>query len=126
MGTCHLRWPEIAWLVADALRHFDGARYALHEWVVMPNHVHALLTPHPPHRLGDIVKTWKQFSGLRANRLLRRAGSRFWQPESFDRWVRNDEERARIGRYIRENPVKAGLCADAASWPWSSAAGSVS
>lgn len=122
LGACYLRRPAIARVVVDALRHFDGKRYLLHEWVVMPNHAHALLTPNPPHRLGDIVKTWKQFSALRANRLLGCVGKRFWQPESFDRWVRDDAERVRIVRYVRENPVKAGLCLAASDWPWSSAA----
>lgn len=122
LGRCHLCRSEIARLVVEALRYFDEKRYHLHEWVVMPNHVHALLTPVLPHRLGEIVKAWKQYSALRANRFLGCQGERFWQTESFDRWVRNEAERVRIVRYIRENPVRAGLCTGEADWPWSSAA----
>ncbi len=121
VGACHLRRPEIAAMVAEALRFFDGSRYQLHEWVVMPNHVHVLVWPMPNQVLGEIVKSWKQFTSLRAKRLLGLRESRFWQPESFDHWVRNDEERGRISRYIRNNPVAAGLCATPEEWRWSSA-----
>jgi hypothetical protein len=46
---------------------------------------------------------------------------RFWQPESYDHWIRNDEERARIAAYIRRNPVSARLCKEPEEWRWSSA-----
>jgi len=120
-GACHLRRPEIAEMVADALRFFDGSRYQLHEWVVMPNHVHVLIWPMPNQLLSGIVKSWKQFTSLRAKRLLGLQEGRFWQPESFDHWVRNDDERGRIARYIRNNPVTAGLCSRPEEWRWSSA-----
>jgi putative transposase len=121
-GACHLQQPEIARLVSEALRHFDAVRYTLHAWVVMPNHVHALLTPLGQHALGEILKSWKQFSALRAKRALNLAGGRFWQPEAYDHWVRDAIEHERITRYILQNPVKARLCARPEDWPWSSAA----
>ena len=121
-GACHLRQPEIARLVADAMRHFDAERYTLHAGRVMPNHVHALLTPHGRHALGEIVKSWKQFSALRARRVLNLTAGRFWQPETYDHWVRDAAEHERITRYILQNPVKARLCARPEDWPWSSAA----
>ena len=120
-GACHLRRPEIAELVAGALKFFHEQRYLLREWVVMPNHVHVLFWPMPNHLVGDLVKSWKQFTSLRAKRMLGLPEGRFWQPESFDHWVRNDEERARIARYIRNNPVTARLCARPEDWRWSSA-----
>lgn len=120
-GACHLRRTEIATLVAGALAFFHGQRYLLREWVVMPNHVHALLWPMPNHLVGEIVKSWKQFTSLRAKPMLGLPVGRFWQPESFDRWVRNDEERAHISKYIRHNPVTAMLCAQPEEWRWSSA-----
>jgi REP element-mobilizing transposase RayT len=120
-GACHLRRPDIARLVAGALNYFHGQRYLLREWVVMPNHVHALLWPMPNYLLGGIVKSWKQFTSLRAKRILGLAEGRFWQPEPFDHWVRDDKEHDRIVRYIRNNPVTARLCARAEDWPWSSA-----
>ncbi len=120
-GACHLRRPEIAGLVAGALQFFHEKRYRLREWVVMPNHVHVLFWPMPNYLVGEVVKSWKQFTSLRAKRLLGLPAGRFWQPEPFDHWVRNDEERARIARYIRHNPVTARLCIQPEDWRWSSA-----
>ncbi len=120
-GACHLRRPEIAELVAGAMRHFEKTRYLLPEWVVMPNHVHAILWPMPNHVLGDILKSWKQFTSRRAKELLALGEEAFWQPESYDHWIRNDDEKARISRYIRNNPVTARLCAHPEDWRWSSA-----
>jgi REP element-mobilizing transposase RayT len=121
-GACHLRRADIANLVVGALKFFDGQRYFLRGWVVMPNHVHVLFWPTPNQVVGAIVKSWKQFTSLRAKKILGLAEGRFWQPEAFDHWVRDDEERARIARYIRNNPVAARLCAKPEEWPWSSAA----
>jgi REP element-mobilizing transposase RayT len=120
-GACCLRQPGIADLVAGALQFFHDQRYVLREWVVMPNHVHVLFWPMPNHLVGEIVKSWKQFTSLRAKRMLGLTEHRFWQPEAYDHWVRDDEQRARIARYIRGNPVAAGLCACPEDWQWSSA-----
>jgi REP element-mobilizing transposase RayT len=122
-GACHLGDPEIARLTTDTLVHFHGERYTLEAWVIMPNHVHVLLTPLARHRLGDIVRSWKQYVSLRARRALREptTNGRFWQPEAYDHWVRDDAEKARIRRYIHDNPVKASLCKHPEDWPWSSA-----
>ena len=120
-GACHLRRPEIGDMVAGALKFFHESRYLLREWVVMPNHVHVLLWPMPNHLVGDIIKSWKQFTSLRAKRALGLPEGRFWQPEPFDHWIRDDDERARIARYIQHNPVTARLCARPENWRWSSA-----
>src|SRR5207249_10743823 len=120
-GACHLRRPDIADLVADAIRHFHQSRYVLEDWVVMPNHAHALVWPMPNHLLSEILKSWKQFTSRPANKILNLAEEPFWQPESYDHWIRNDDEKARIRRYIRNNPVNAGLCRLPEDWPWSSA-----
>lgn len=121
-GACWLNDERVAQLVADALRHFDRERYRLHAWVVMPNHVHALVHPLSGHTLEEILHSWKSFTAHRANKLLGRDGE-FWQPESYDHWVRNEAEFERFKRYIEENPVKARLCAQPADWRWSNAAG---
>ena len=120
-GECRLRQPEIAGLVADAIRFFEGERYLLRAWVVMPNHVHVVLWPMPNHTLSHIAQSWKRFTARQANNVLNRSGQAFWQPESFDHWVRNDEEHARCCRYVEYNPVKARLCARPEDWRWSSA-----
>jgi len=120
-GECHLRNPTVADLVATALRHFEGERYLLPAWVVMPNHVHVIVWPMPDETLSEILKSWKTYTGREANKLLERVGQAFWQRESFDHWIRDDDEKARISRYIRNNPVTARLCAAPEEWRWSSA-----
>ncbi len=120
-GECVLKRPDIANLVASALRFFEGQRYRLDAWVVMPNHVHAVLWPMPNYMLSAIVQSWKRYTSREANRILNRTGQPFWQPEPYDRWIRNDEEHARCCRYVIHNPVKAGLCAAPEDWKWSSA-----
>ena len=122
-GACWLSKPEIAGLVAGALNHFAGQRYELRAWVVMPNHVHVVVWPMPGHTLSDILHSWKSFTSSQANKLLRRTGEAFWQAESFDHWIRDDEERARLVAYVEDNPVKAGFCRRPEDWNWSSASG---
>jgi REP element-mobilizing transposase RayT len=120
-GACYLRRRDIAELLVNTMRHFHESRYLLHEWVVMPNHAHAVVWPMPNHLLRDILKSWKQFTSRRAKKILGMGEAPFWQPESYDHWIRNDDEKARIIRYIRNNPVTAGLCAQPEDWRWSSA-----
>jgi REP element-mobilizing transposase RayT len=121
-GACWLSKPEIADLVAAALKHFHGQRYELRAWVVMPNHVHAVVWPMPGHTLSDILHSWKSFTSTKANQIVNRSGE-FWQPESFDHWIRDDEEHARLVAYVENNPVKARFCQAPADWKWSSASG---
>jgi REP-associated tyrosine transposase len=119
-GACHLRKPEIATLVQKNLLHFDGPRYHLLAWVVMPNHVHALIeilqTP-----LAEILHGWKSYTSKSANRLLNRAGD-FWQNEYFDRFIRDEEHFRKAVHYIENNPVKAGLVKSPEAWIFGSAA----
>lgn len=107
-GKCHLRNPEASAIVADAMRHFDGARLHCGDFVVMPNHVHWLLIPRPGHSLQKILQSIKRWTATQINKLLDLHGS-LWQKESFDHIVRSREELKRIRAYIRENPPKAGL-----------------
>ncbi len=116
LGECHMRDPRVAQVVADAIRCFDGERYRLLAWCVMPNHAHAVLSPLGEHKLEAILHSWKSFSALQANRLLGRTG-RFWQREYFDHRVRNQASFEKIIRYVRENPRRAGP----RDWPWVSA-----
>jgi REP element-mobilizing transposase RayT len=120
-GACHLRRPDIADMIARALRYFHNVRYVLDDWTVMPNHVHIILWPLPGFTLSAILKNCKRYTARSANILLGKTGETFWQPESYDHWIRNDDEKARIRRYIRMNPVKAGLCGTPEEWKWSSA-----
>ncbi len=102
-GACHLARPEIRDIVETALRHFDGDRYRLGEFVVMPNHIHALVTPLGEHTLSKIVQSWKSFTANKINAAIGGKGH-FWQKEYFDHIVRNPEQMERIRQYIRDNP----------------------
>ena len=119
-GACYLGRPEIAKLVQDELLFFDRKRYRLLEWCVMPNHVHVLIEQVEGAPLSQVVKSWKAYTSRRANLILRRSGP-FWMRDYFDRYIRNREHLATVRRYIRWNPVRAGLCDKPGQWPWSSA-----
>jgi RecG-like helicase/REP element-mobilizing transposase RayT len=111
-GSCWLARPAVGELVAAALRHFDGDRYQLGDFVVMPNHVHVLVRPAPEHKLEEILHAWKSYTAGKANGLLGRTGS-FWQEEYYDHLVRSERQLAGIQEYIRLNPLKARLEAGA-------------
>ena len=121
LGACWLRQAKIADLVTDGLRFHDGEWFDLKSWVVMPNHVHAVIQPLGNHLLGGILKSLKQFTARKANAMINRVGQPFWQRESYDHLIRDRDELERIKRYIIRNPVKAGLCQTPEDWPWSSA-----
>jgi REP element-mobilizing transposase RayT len=90
-----------------------------YQYVIMANHVHLLIQPKiaPDH----LLKSLKGASAREANRMLGRTGEPFWQKESYDHWVRNQEEFEKIRRYIENNPAKAGLVRSPEDYPWSSA-----
>src|SRR4051794_11782898 len=119
-GSCYLRNLSVASMIQDLLLHFDGIRYRMHSWVVMPNHVHLLFTPREGYSLKQIMHTIKSYTSSEANKLLGRSGS-FWMREYFDRFVRNERHFNNAVRYVEQNPVKAGLCRKAEEWQWSSA-----
>ena len=107
-GFCLLKDPALAQIVADALRHFDGERYDLVAWVVMPNHVHVLLTPRPGYALGKILHSWKSFSAHEINKQTGRQGD-VWQHETYDHIVRDPGSMWHFATYIVDNPLQAGL-----------------
>jgi len=109
MGACVLRRPELNGIVADSLRHFDGDRYHLGDFVVMPNHVHLIVCLLGATEIEAQCTSWKHFTARQINRMLGSRG-RFWQEESFDHLIRSAEQFAAIQRYIAENPryLKAG------------------
>ena len=112
-GECVLRRPELKVIVNAALQHSESVDYLLHEWVVMPNHVHVLLTPLKGIRLSKIIQAWKSISAHGINKRLGRNGE-FWQKESFDHIVRNACDMERIRGYIRNQDV-AEMKVDAAT-----------
>jgi REP element-mobilizing transposase RayT len=91
--------------------------YYLHYGMVMPDHVHLILTPHRDVSLPMIMQAIKGASAHRINRLLARRGP-VWQRESFDHILRSDEALADKGEYVLNNPVRKGLVTDPRDWPW--------
>jgi type I restriction enzyme R subunit/putative DNA methylase len=127
MGCCALRHPAVARIVQDSLLYFDGERYRMIAWCIMPNHVHALVEPLVA--LEKIVHGWKS---VRARRLLARNeelglgipdAGHLWMREYWDRFIRDERHLGEAIGYIHQNPVKAGLCDAPEKWMWSSAAG---
>ncbi len=110
MGQCHLKDQKLASLVASSLQFFNDERYDLSCFVVMSNHVHANVKPLHPKRfpLEDILHSWKRFTANEINAKLGLEGP-FWQPESFDRIIRDDEHLYRVIQYIGSNPKRANL-----------------
>ncbi len=117
-GACVLGQTELARIVADSLRHLDGDRYALLDFVVMPNHVHLPATFPDKNAMLEQCESRKHFTAVRINRRLGTKG-RFWQQDAFDHLVRHESQFRRLQRYIAENPVKARLREGEYVW-WSS------
>jgi type I restriction enzyme R subunit len=107
-GECVLKRPELARIVAGSFHYFDGRRYHLGDFVVMPNHVHLLVCLLGTTDLEGQCYSWKKFTSTRINEVLGRQG-RFWHEESFDHLVRSPEQFEYLRTYIADNPKRAGL-----------------
>jgi REP element-mobilizing transposase RayT len=119
-GEAFMKIPSVAEMVQNKLLCNDGQRYRLSSWVLMPNHIHYLLTRFENIDLAQLMQSFKSLTSHKANNLLRRKGQ-FWMPDYFDRYIRNAEHFATTVRYIENNPVKARLCKHPQDWPFSSA-----
>jgi REP element-mobilizing transposase RayT len=119
-GSCHLGNAVVAETVEGALLHHDGEQYRLYCWVIMPNHVHCILETAPSISLSRIIHGWKSYTAKAVNSLLGLRG-RFWQPEYYDRAIRDGNHLTAAMEYIHLNPVKACLVKEAEEWRFSSA-----
>jgi REP element-mobilizing transposase RayT len=107
-GSCILRDDANAEIVAGALRHFDRARYELHAWCVMPNHVHAMIYLQRGSELDHVMHSWKSYTAHQIGRGV------IWQREYFDRIIRDARDFQTTRSYVLNNPFKAGL----RNWKW--------
>lgn len=119
-GECWLRNGAVREVLAESMRHFDGSRWHVGDFVIMPNHVHLLVVMVEGYELEDVLYSIKRFSARRINELLNRNG-RIWQKEYYDHIVRDRAELFRVRKYIADNPEKGGLnepefLYDQASW----------
>jgi REP element-mobilizing transposase RayT len=119
-GDCLLKIPSIADLVQESLLKYDGDRYKLFAWCVMPNHEHSFMTRSETCELEDIMQAHKSYTAHEANKILQRKGQ-LWMVEYYDRMIRNQDHFYNAIRYIENNPVKARLCSQPSDWPFSSA-----
>jgi len=128
----YLADERLAAQVVKSLKHFDGERYDLIAWAVMPSHLHWVFCPRPAwlqtlgSTAGDrsprqrIEQSINRYTAMECNQLLNRTGG-FWQRESYDHCVRDEEELERIIAYIHANPVRARLVKCATDYAFSSA-----
>ncbi len=130
-GPRWLSQPEIADIVKEALQYRDGKVFDLHAFSIMSNHVHVVFEP--PSRsewysdsqnkseyhsdLHKIMQSLKRHTARQADIILGREGA-FWQDESYDRVIRDNDEYIRTVNYVLENPVKAGLVLKWEAWKW--------
>lgn len=112
LDQCHgarvLRRAHLTQLVGNSLHHFDGDRYDLADFVIMPNHVHKLAAFPGEDAMLAQCDSWKHFTAIQINRLLGRQG-RFWQQDGVDHLVRSLEQFEYFRRYIADNPQCAHL-----------------
>lgn len=123
MGCCALRHPQLAAVMQETLLRFDGSRYRLLAWCVMPNHVHVLIEP--ADTLSKIIQSWKSYTGRwalahNAELGLGVPGKHLWMRDYWDRYIRDQRHLDAVVEYIHQNPVKAGLCGRPEEWLWSS------
>ena len=100
-GECLLAASAAQAVVDAVLRHEDGTRYMLGDFIVMPNHVHALVQTEA--EIGELSYQWNRISSHKINNAMGRVGP-VWQQESFDHVVRNREHLRKCQKYIRDNP----------------------
>jgi putative transposase len=107
-GPCVLKREEFASIVADSLHHFDGQRYELTDFTIMPNHVHLLAAFVDEESMLAQCESWKHYTAVQINRILGRKG-RFWQQDGFDHLARSVDQFEALREYIAGNPMKARL-----------------
>jgi REP element-mobilizing transposase RayT len=108
--------------VLEHCLHEDGHKVWVHGGVVMPDHVHVIMTPlrdaqGRAYGLTEIMNSIKGASAHTVNRELGRRGH-VWQAESFDRVLRSRDDLREKVEYICANPVRKGLATDVDSYPW--------
>ncbi len=115
----------MARLFLDTLaRYRNQGRFLIHEFVLMPDHFHLLLTPAPEISLEKVLQLLKGGFSFRVKRELG-SNAEIWQEGFTEHRVKGAEDFERHAVYIRENPVRKGLAEDAAAYPYGSAAGSI-
>jgi putative transposase len=127
-GPTWLKQSEVANIIKEAIHFRDQKEYDLYTYCIMSNHIHLVFRHLDNVKIDSsqknllpvtqIMKNFKSYTGLQANKYLNRTGS-FWQDESFDRLIRSETELENVIRYTINNPVKINLIKDWKNWPHS-------
>lgn len=102
-GSCILRQSDVRKAVSDCLKYFDGCKYDILAYVIMPNHVHFLFKLKGETTIYSVMHSIKSFTAKKINNILQHSGS-VWMKEYFDRIVRSERHLTSCINYIRDNP----------------------
>ena len=97
-------------MLTSAVFYQEKQRWWIDTFLLMPDHLHALLAFPKMEDLGNVVRMWK---GYQAKQLKIE-----WQEGFFDHRIRSEESAEEKRQYIRMNPVRAGLVARVEDWPY--------
>lgn len=123
-GPMWLKDRRTAEIIIESIHHRDGKLYDLYAYCIMSNHVHMIFKhiidssrKSSKHPISDILRDLKKFTARKCNTILNRSGD-FWQVESYDHLIRDNDELVTQIEYTLQNPVKAGLVANWEDWPY--------
>ncbi len=129
-GPIWLKNPAVAEVVKDAIHYRDSKEYNLLAYCIMSNHIHLVfqhidempqkgstVSTRNDFPITKIMQELKRYTAKKSNKILEREGA-FWQPESYDRVIRDQNELGKTISYTLNNPVKAGLASHWQEWPY--------
>ena len=106
--------PALGKSILDSARFYhEKQRWFITLFVLMPDHLHALLSFLNDESMSRVIGDWKHYH--------KHTSGVIWQEGYFDHRLRDDERGEQLAikiNYIRNNPVAAGLCAKPEEWPW--------
>jgi putative transposase len=109
-GTGQLCHPAVSYPLLESVRFYhEHGRWFSRLFLLMPDHVHALLAFPPDEKMSEVMRNWKNYTARKYGIV--------WQRNFFDHRLRSDESWTEKAAYIRKNPVRAGLISAGASWP---------
>ncbi|HLR76980.1 MAG TPA: transposase, partial [Balneolaceae bacterium] len=123
MGPTWLENSKVAQVVWDSMFFFDQVEYDLYAFTIMPNHVHSVfkllpnLDKQKKYPVTSIIGRLKSYTANECNQILKKSGP-FWQEESYDHVIRDDDELGETIKYVIYNPVKAGLVEGWKDWKY--------
>lgn len=130
LGCCALANSEMAQVVFDALQYYNGDRYNLLAWSIMPNHIHVLIET--KSHLSRIVQSWKSYTGKWAfanNKKyslgIKDGAKEFWRTEYWDRFMRDRAHFENTLKYILDNPKNANLPKSSTAYRFTGSVGSL-